>query len=192
MIPADRQNIKWKSKCSNTCIINSIRHNICSCPEQCQKWFQEHQYNHSKYQTTDCQWRQRSTCNPASFLLLSCPHFQIIIWCTANSQKQCQRSCDRCNRKRHICSCISQHPHTLSNKNLIHDIIHRTDQHTDDRRNRKLHDQSTYRCYTKRILCLRIYLLRTLVTFSQVNSILSLHIRYNFYHCYFMIKHFSG
>ncbi len=41
MIPADRQNIKWKSKCSNTCIINSIRHNICSCPEQCQKWFQE-------------------------------------------------------------------------------------------------------------------------------------------------------
>ena len=68
----------------------------------------------------------------AGAFLIAAPHGKIKVGRAADTKQQSEGGGDGRKRKRHIGSSIAQHADTLADKDLVHDIIKRTDQKTYD------------------------------------------------------------
>lgn len=123
MIPSGCQNQERNSKCRNSCIILCIWQDLCRHTEKMQQRIQEHQYHCCNDHTTDYQHGKPGPRNPACFLMISRSGTQIKIRRTSDSKKKCCCRTDDRHRKCNISRCISQKSDSLSDKDLIYNII---------------------------------------------------------------------
>ena len=103
---------------------------------------QKEQNDRCNRYTGDDQCRQCTSGNFTCLTFFAGTHFEIIVGCAADPEEQCGSSGNRCDRKCDVCCSVSEHSNTLSDKNLIDNIIKSVDQHTDDRRDCKFGEET--------------------------------------------------
>ena len=141
MIPSCSQDQERNTPCGDPRIILCVWQHFRSHSEDLKQRIQE--YEHDPGNDDPARHKHAKPCphDPACLLLIPRARLQIIIRSAPDPKQQRRSRTDDGYRKGYIGRRIPQHPYTLPDKDLVYDIIQRTDKHTDDRRYRKSYHQ---------------------------------------------------